>query len=377
MKWFTKLFGKSKDNLYHVKYEKSHVTVLFEDLEQNYAKKKRMQTHCEDLHKKEEALKQYEKLTSEDLEQLVVLGGQHKAAQEKRSLLRSRLIKNNAALNRLEPYEEELPEMIQELSSVERQFKDSERDLFYLDEEREMLREDREMLLKGYGFLKGFSMVLLGVMVALLFIVFALMQTLREAVWIYLSSIGCALVFFVMGILYAKEKIEHALRDNEILQKKAARYSQKAKIRCFNNKNYLDFQFAKLGVDSVAKLEMYYNRYLKSKSNEQSYANLTRGLIQIERKLEDLFEARGIEVNDFEDMEEWFLAPKRAKTLEGVVIEHQKAKEQVRAMTVYEEELWKEIYALEQVETTRELVAQKIREYKEAILILDKKTKSA
>ncbi|MGL4735855.1 MAG: hypothetical protein ACRCW2_00235 [Cellulosilyticaceae bacterium] len=376
MKWLKKLFGKNTQNLYHVRYEKSHVTGLFDDLSQCLDKKRRLESYLNELLQKEEILKKYDLLDEEDINRLVLLGGKHKGIEERRDLLRGRLIKNNAALNRLTPFEDTLPEMIKELGEAERKFKESERDLFYLEEEYEALKEDRQTLIKGYRFLKGFSIAVLGILIIVLFVVFALLQTLRESVWIYLSVVGCGLVLFAAGIVFCKEALEKKLRDNEILQKKAVRYSNKTKIRAFHNKNYLDFQFTKLGVDSVAKLEMYYNRYLKSKSDEVSYAQLTRGLIQVEQEIESLFEVKGISFEEFDSVEEWLVAPKRAKALEQTVGERDKIQMQIQALDTYEQELKQEIILLESDPELGELVKIKLKECEEVRLMLDKKQKS-
>ena len=78
---------------------------------------------------------------------------------------------------------------------------------------------------------------------------------------------------------------EKEIKNNGILQQKAVKYLNKAKIRYFHQTQYLEFQYHKFGVDSVAKLEMYYNRYLKNKNNERLYLQMNDSLNEIEEDI--------------------------------------------------------------------------------------------
>lgn len=376
MKGLRRFFSKKSHHLYHQSCERNHIVNLFEDMEQCVGKKRRLEYYLEELLKKEALLKKYERLGESDLTKLVALVDRRRGIEEKKDFLKGRLVENNAALNRLEPFEQELPQMIKELGAVERKVKESERDLFYLEEEYEELREDRETLLFGYKFLKGFSVMVLGLLVVMLFVMFALLQTLRETVWLYVSGVCCLVVFFVVLIVLLKDTLEKKLRDNEILQKKAVRYSNKIKIRAFHNKNYLQFQFAKLGVDSVSKLELYYNRYLGSKSDEKSYAHLTRALVQVEEEIEDVFEMKGLGQDEFGAVAEWFVVPKRVKVLQQTIGESDKIRAQIETLDTYAKDLWKEIQLLKEEPILTEMIERNSEVYEEVRLMLDKKQKS-
>lgn len=363
MGWLKKIFTPRSKIKYHVAYEESDILKLFEELEETYYKKTRLENYYKGLENKESDIKQYEQLKKEDLEKLGSLSRQYKDLQDKRQLLKGRLIKNNKSLNRLTQYEEDLPELIKELMNVDRKVKESERDIFYLSEERDELVEEREVLLQGYSFLKGFCVVFIIIVGLCILISFAMMQVLKEEIWVYLSGFACALVVFLAGVMYAKERIEKGLRNNEILQQKAAKYINKAKVRYFHNYRYIHFQFDKLGVDSVAKLEMYYNRYIKNKNNENDYAKLTKKLMYIETVINEIFKARGIEIESVEGLQEWMEAPKKAQTIKGIGEEKKKVLEQTQAMEAYESELWKEIFAFKEDEKYEQIIATRMEEY--------------
>lgn len=363
MKWLKSIFRRERTNNYHVNYEKSDAIRVFEDLEETHIKKKRLVHYHDRLNFKQQELASYEMLTEEDLAQLTLLVGQHRGVQDKKQNLKGRLIKTNKSLQRLEAYEEELPDIMQEVAMTERKVKEYERDIFYLEEEKEELEEERDVLLKGYQFLKVFGIVLLGVVTILIFLGLGLLQVLRETVWVYMSVISIALIFFLGGIFYAKDRLEKGLRDNETLQKKAVMYINKSKIRYFHGRRYLDFYFDKLGVDSSAKLEMYYNRYVKNKNNQIEYNKLNRAVMNLEVSIQELFEKRSIVFEDLDNLQEWVLAPQKATALKNLLEEKEKVMQQIKGLEAFEEALWKEVFVLKENPTYTGVIEDKIQEY--------------
>ena len=117
------------------------------------------------------------------------------------------------------------------------------------------------------------------------------MQCIRVYIGLILIGLVCIGLFLLIVLLYTKQKIEKKLYDNELLQQKAAKFINKCKVRYFHNNRYLEFEFGKLEIDSVAKLEMLYNRYMKNKDNEKEYNKYTRALMSIE---EDRTEERRV-----------------------------------------------------------------------------------
>ncbi|MGL6174147.1 MAG: hypothetical protein ACRC1P_06010 [Cellulosilyticaceae bacterium] len=360
--WFK---SKREEKKYHIVYEKDNVNRLFEDLEAAYVKKSRIKKYYKSLEEKEEILNQYEKFQPEEIEKLLKWLNEYKNISDKIKFLQGRLIRNNKALYILAQYEDTLPGLISELKSIERKVKESERDIFYLQEEKTELQSEREYLVRGYSFLKGFGIVSVIILGMGTIMSFGVMQTLREAIWIYMSGLGCLFILLLVGLIYAKTKMEKQLKINEFLQHKAVKYSNKAKVRYFHNVRYLQFYFEQLEVDSVAKLEMYHNRYLKNKKNEIAYRENNKELIVVEDQIYKLFEAKQITIENLEGVEDWLLAPKKIKQMKELVEEKQKVIEQMTEIEQYEQTIIEQINDLGEQESYKDIINEKRKDYEQ------------
>ncbi|QEH69027.1 hypothetical protein QTL86_08040 [Cellulosilyticum sp. ST5] len=374
-KIWTTLFAKNKFRK-GTELDEHSMEGLFEELYELQMKMSRTQHYLEELEGKETLASQYEVLDKEDIHKLDILAGRAKTIEEKKMNLRGRLISNNSALARVGQYEEEIPDLIKEMQIAEKRRRETENHIFYLEEEKEELYEERESLLLGYRFLKGFSGIMIAAIVICLFVSFAVLQTLREQIWIVLTTIGFVVVALFIGVVILKENIDKELSRNVVLQQKAVKYLNKAKIRLFNQVQYLEFQYHKLGVDSVAKLELYYNRYLKNKNNERIYLQMNETLNEIEEDMLAILSGKGIKIDYINNLSDWVLTPKKLNEMKQVKEEREKAIEQIHGLRAYEEELWKEIYALGQEEHLKEKVAVAIEAYNESMM-LDKTEKGA
>ncbi len=372
--WCT-LFGRNKQSQ-SMKIDEHSLEGLFDELYDVQTKMSRIQRYLEELENKQNWINQYDTLDKEDIHKLDLLAGRAKTIEEKKMNLRGRLISNNAALARIGAYEEEVPHLIKEMQIAEKRRRETESHIFYLEEEKEELYEERESLLFGYSFLKGFSATIMVGIVICLFVSFAVLQTLREQIWIILTGIGCVVVGLFVGVVILKEHLDRELNKNVVLQQKAVKYLNKAKIRLFNQVQYLEFQYRKLGVDSVAKLELYYNRYLKNKNNERIYLQMNRTLNEIEEDMLEILGDKGIKLDYINNLSDWLLTPKKLNEVKQVKEEHAKTIEQIQGLRAYEEELWKEIYVLGEDPSLQELVAAKIKAYNEEGM-LDKIEKGA
>ncbi|MDF2612717.1 MAG: hypothetical protein K0S71_503 [Clostridia bacterium] len=356
----------------------STVEELFEELNELFIKKRRVSDYLIDLKNREEEIKKFQTLDKEDIEKLNILANRAKDIEEQKQNLRGRLIKNNKSLYLISQYEDDLPNLIKEMYESEKKLKETDRNIFYLEEEKEELLVEREMLLKGYQFLKTFSIIFVVVIAVCALITSALMQVLREAIWVYLSLFGTLLIFFLAGILYSKDRIDSELNKNVILQQKAVRYLNKSKIRYFHQTRYLEFQYEKLGVDSASKLEMYYNRYIKNKDNEKKYLQLNHLLSDIEEKMIEVIKNKGIDIEYIENLADWAVAPKKVNAIKVLKADKQKTEDQLQALMTYEEALWKEIFAMQESEETKKIIDYKIEEYnKRTSKYLDKVNEDA
>lgn len=352
-KIFQILFRK-KDARGNLEY--SNVEEIFSELEEVHIKKQRIIHYMDELNIKEEVHKQYEQLDADAVAKINVLVQKAKGIEEKKQNIRGKLISNNAALSRLENYEDEMPDLIKEMKIAEKRRRETESHILYLKEERLNLEEERESLIGGYSFLKGLSLGLVVLIGVSLLVSFVMLQVLRERIWFVLSSLVVLMVFFVVAVILLKEKLEKEIKNNGILQQKAVKYLNKSKIRFFNQTQYLEFQYRKLGVDSVAKLELYYNRYLKNKNNERIYLQMNDALTEIEEEILGILHSKNILLEDLGDLSDWILQPKRLNEMKQMVGDKEKAEEQLQALKSYEEEMWRELSILATDETLKEQI---------------------
>lgn len=346
------------------KLEGSRVEQILSELEEVQNKKRRMTDYIEELNRKGELYEQYEHLDSETINKINKLGEQAKEIEQKKQNLRGRLISNNAALNRLSNYEDDIPDFIKEMKIAEKRRRETESHMLYLQEERALLEEERDSLISGYRFLKGFSLFFIICMGVSLLISFIMLQILREKIWFILSGLVVIMVCIVIMIVLVKERLEKEIKDNGILQQKAVQYLNKSKIRFFNQTHYLEFQYRKLGVDSVAKLELYYNRYLKNKNNERIYLQMNDALTDIEEEILGILHSKNILVEHLDDWTDWTLEPKRFNEIKQFMKEKEKVQDQLKALQTYEEEMIKELFILATDEQLKVEIDKGIQELK-------------
>lgn len=338
---FSNLFGMRK--VIRKALKESSAEDLVAELEEVKIKKQRTMQYLEELKVREAAYKQYEHLDAETIKKISGLAQQAKDIEEKKTHLKGRLVTNNAALNRVSSYEEEIPDLIKEMQVAEKRRRETEAHMLYLQEEKAALIEERETLIAGYAWLKGFSVVMVMVLGVCILVSFILLQILREKIWFVLSGVVAVMMCLIIVVLLIKEKIEKAIRENGILQQKAAKYLNKTKIRFFNQTQYLSFQYHKLGVDSVAKLEMYYNRYLKNKNNEKVYLKMNEKLQQIEEEMLALLSEKDFLIEEMGELSQWILQPKGINEHKQIVAERQRAEDQLKGLEAYIEEIQQDI----------------------------------
>ena len=354
---FKSLFGKNTVK----RVNPSSVQDLFNELEELAIKKQRIKHYIDELNIKQEAYKQYENLDPDAVAQINTLAQKAKSIEEKKQNLKGRLISTNAALLRLSQYEEELPELIKEMQVAEKRRRETESHIFYLQEERSELEEERETLISGYSFLKGVSFVVVVFLSVCLLVSFIFLQVLRERIWFVLSGIVAVMLAFIVILVLTKEKKE--IKVNGILQQKAVKYLNKSKIKFFHQTQYLEYQYHKLGVDSVAKLELYYNRYLKNKNNERIYLQMNDALSEIEEDILKILHQKDILLEDIGDLADWILQPKKLNEMKRLDEDREKTQEQLEALDSYEEEIWKELSMMATDEELREEIELCLKNY--------------
>ena len=338
-----KSIWKKHDEVSVSSLESHSLEELVKELEITKEKKKKAVTYVIGMEEEEKFARQYSKLAKEDIMYLEKLSSRAKEIEEKKISLKGRLVKNNAALLRVSQHEDEIPDMIDEMRQIENRKKETESHIFYLKEEQSELHDERDTLLLGHKLLKGFTIFVIISIAITLFISFAFLQTLRENTVFVFTTIGFIVVLLVVGIIIFSEMIDKALIRNEKLQKKAVYYLNKSKLRLFNQAKYLEYAYNRLGVDSTAKLEMYYNRYLKNKNNEKIYLKMNDALNEIEEDMIAYLKQRNVDTDYIENFSEWLLTPKKLNQIKQISKNYEKAKEQLKGLEKYEEEILKEI----------------------------------
>lgn len=333
------LFGSRKDRTKQQAYEIQHIGNELEDIK---LKKVKLTQYLKRMEERATLYHAYLSLDKNIKNEIQAYAEKAKQIEENKQKLKGRLISNNAALNRLSEYEDELPELIKEMQQAEKHKKQIETHLFYLKEEKEQLEEERESLLFGYRFLKGMSFAIIVLAMICLFICFLMLQILRQNIWFIMTLIVSIMIVMISIIVLMKDKYEKGIRDNAILQKKAASYINKLKIKLVNEIKYLQFEYTKLGVDSVSKLELYYSNYIKSKDNEKLYLKMNQALQDIEEDILDILHKNNIQVKEADTLLECLLKPEYLKEIKKYEEEKFKIEQQLNAIKAYEEELIKE-----------------------------------
>ncbi len=334
---------KRNNNVVTSSLESQSIQELLRELEVTREKKKRAIKYIESIGDEEKFARQYAQLAKEDAMYLEKLAARAKEIEEKKANLKGRLVKNNAALLKVSNHEHEIPDMMVQMREMENRKKETEAHIFYLKEEQTELYEERDTLLMGYKLLKGFTATIIIGIVILLFISFAFLQTLRENTVFIFTGIAFIVVSLVVGIMIFNDLIDRGLIRNEKLQKKVVYYLNKSKLRLFNQAKYLEYSYNRLGVDSTAKLEMYYNRYLKNKNNEKVYLKMNDTLNEIEEDMIAYMKQKGIDTEYIENFSEWMLTPKKLNQIKQISKSYEKAKEQLQGLEKYESQILKEI----------------------------------
>lgn len=354
---FFSLFNK-KIKLRPAIQEKSdiqRVEDIFQELQDIKRKNERLTKYLKRIQRQQQDLKKYKSLTKEDYEKVTKLLGQYKNIIEQRKLMEGRLIRNNPALRIIQIHEKEVPELIQEIRKTENNQHLAQRDMLYLEDEKNYLYNYRESLITGYRVLKIVTVALIAILGVAGTIILTMVQTLRENTFIISSIISIITLFFVFAILTFKRRIEYELEKNEAMQQKAVKLLNRTKMRYFHHTNYLNFQYNKFKITNADQLQGQYNRYLKNKNNEVYYKNMNKQLDEVENSVFDILYETGMERDVFDNLDQWVEMQNIEKLLEDLKIEYNHTHKQLEALSAYEQDLFKEAYII--AETSPELAS--------------------
>ncbi|OOB80581.1 MAG: hypothetical protein BEN19_04180 [Epulopiscium sp. Nuni2H_MBin003] len=366
MSWFRKIFSKKNEvKTYEGKFDDVDIDNLFESLKTTSIKIQRQEKYLEDVQALESPLSSFLSLDENTQKSLKNYATQYKDITDEQRGLQTRLVKNNPALYRISIYEQEVPTLLIELKQVQNLVKTFRNNIYYLRDEKEELIQDRVMLIRGYDYLRKFSIVFAVLLALCLLLIFTMMQVLREDIWIYMSAVCGVFIIFVPTLLLTKEKLEKEMTRNEILQKRAAKYIKKYQIHYFQQKNYLQYEFSKLGVDSIKKLENYYDKYLTYKAYEVKYNRNIQTMQISQQKIQEILSDHKLPTEDSIVIEEWLFNPHKIEESKMLVREIEPIKVQIKTLKEYEEDVYKQLIAYAEMDEYKDIVAKKLDEHYE------------
>ncbi|MBH1941511.1 hypothetical protein I5677_11460 [Mobilitalea sibirica] len=175
----------------------------------------------------------------------------------------------------LERYEMQIPKELAALKESEQYQGVIQKDIEYLDKEKQGLQEAEKDIINKQGYLKGISITTF-VIVILLFGFFALLSNYTKAnltlpfLLTVLMGMASSLYIFM-----ETRKNTHDLKVIGIKQNRQIMLMNKVKIKSVNNRNFLEYSYSKYMVDSYEHLKSLWEEYVRIKDETRRYQNNT------------------------------------------------------------------------------------------------------
>ncbi len=349
--------------MYKNDFNNLDIDSLFADIKANAVKIRKQEINLENIYPMQKPLKEYQSLDRSVKNQLASLSLKYNDSNVAKNKLSNRLIKNNPALTRMETYENQLPFLKDELQNASTLATKYKTNIDYLKAEKDHLVIDRESLLLGYNALEKLGMFFLVLLGISLIMTFTLMQIIRESVWIHMSLISITFMIFVLFLVLSKEKLERELTRNEVLQKKASKYIQKFQIHYFTQKQYLEYQYKKLGVNNPEQLDSYVSKYMKNKDYERNYQQHLNSIQDSEQKIKDTLQINDVPIKYINTIEYWIINPNKLEEVKKMVSEIGSIQKSIEDMKEYEQELYKTLLSYNAKSEYDEYIKDKLTEY--------------
>lgn len=333
---------------------------LCEELLDTGKKKILLLKELEELTKKEKELEKFKALTEEDIKRIRKLLFDHKAITDEMEALKGRLISRNRILSTIAHYEDNFPDIIDEIREAEKKQSRIKRDMDYLIGEKEALIYSREQLEMAHGFLEKFSkgLVVLFSLVAVIFAYITLSKDSSIFVPLSLTAIGVMLVGTMT--YFFKRRVVYELSKNGLMQAKVVKLLNGAKIRYVYYTNYLDYEYNKYNVESVEQLQRSWELYKKNKHHEKRYNNINIRMQQIEEEVLSLLKSKDIYVDYFEDIKRWSRIEERRNVLNSIQKEKNIVEAKLDYLDKYQEEIWAQLEELKEKDETEDKIIEKV-----------------
>ncbi|GAA4653862.1 hypothetical protein GCM10023142_10000 [Anaerocolumna aminovalerica] len=182
-------------------------------------------------------------------------------------------------------YEEIIPSELAKMKEYETYQETVEKDMSYLEREKDALYNKRGDLEDKQHYLKKITTTI-SILVITLFIVLYLLQNAFQAdmqipfILTIVMALGCTLYVLYQSSVNKKESKRAERKLNRAIQ-----LLNKVKIKYINNRNALDYNYQKYMVKSYEEFYYLWELYLKTKEEEKRYRQNTELLEQYNRQL--------------------------------------------------------------------------------------------
>lgn len=290
MGFWKRLFGKKKIEEEKEDWDKivyEHDKINFRDAEE----RKRYLTGC--LEQMGEAEKEIALLTGEyalvtshltDMEEIEALPPEQMAEvksvagklltfdKERQRYLDKKERMSDSEYRKIRSQENEIEEGIKKLKEAEKYQKLVRQDLARLDGERNAYSYRRSELKTIMINLRGMAVICLAALVAciLMLLILQFGFSMDAAIGYYVAVAAAAIAITVLFVKYIDA--ERDLGKVERSENKLILLQNKVKIRYVNNVNLLDYLYLKYEVESGAKLQKLWEKYLSEKEERRQYA---------------------------------------------------------------------------------------------------------
>lgn len=178
---------------------------------------------------------------------------------------------NDIQYKHIAKYEDILPVQLKEMKNQESYQEIINKDMKYLESEKEDLFLEQEDILKKQNYLKGIA-VTTCVLVILLFLLFVGVNNVLQADMVIpflltvIMALSSAVYIFMNAVKNRKD-----MKTVELKLNRAILLLNKVKIKYINNTNALDYSYQKFMVESYEQLRVLWEEYLKAKSDEEKF----------------------------------------------------------------------------------------------------------
>ncbi|MBE5966354.1 MAG: hypothetical protein E7255_05235 [Lachnospiraceae bacterium] len=197
-----------------------------------------------------------------------------------------------------ERYEIQLPRELPEIKEREDYQNKIDRDIEFLEKEKNSLTEEQEDIISKQEFLKGIA-ITTSIIVVFLFLIFVLLGNYSEANLSipFLLTVLMGMVSSLYIFMEAR-KNSHAIQFVQAKQKRQVMLMNKVKIKSVNNLNFLEYTYNKYLVDNYDKLKALWEEYIILKEEARKYQTNTQMLDFYNREL--IMELKKLGVSDSE-----------------------------------------------------------------------------